>query len=209
LFGAHSRSRKYRPFPGRGGAKLLRFEPTDRRRIVLLAIVTAACTPLILNGSRGAVPASAPTPGGVDLATEIRSGEPTATVTDASTSSAPTTSTTLQYPFLVGPSTTQEPPPVLIGVPAPAPGNVYQGLALYRTFPASWQSLPRPCLVDKVAPSGTTITITNLNNAKSTTCIVATQAALPEGHVVAVSEKVFAEIADITESPVPVRISFA
>jgi hypothetical protein len=187
----------------------LRFEPTDRRRIVLLAIVTAACTPLLLNGSKSATPASAPTPGGVNLATEIQSGEPASTVTDASTSTAPTTSTTLQLPFLVGPSTTQPAAPVLIGVPAAAPGNVYQGLALYRTFPVNWQNLPRPCLVDDVAPSGTTITITNLNNARTTTCIVATKAALPEGHVVALSEKVFSEIADVTESPVPVRISFA
>ena len=176
---------------------------------MLLAIITAACTPLLLNASKGATPASAPTPGGVNLATEIRSGDPASTVAAEPTSTASTSSTSLQYPFLVGPSTTQPAAPVLIGVPAPAPGNVYQGLALYRTFPVNWQNLPRPCLVDKVAPSGTTITITNLNNAKTTTCIVATQAALPEGHVVALSEKVFAEIADITESPVPVRISFA
>lgn len=181
----------------------MRFEPSDRRRVILAAVATAVALPFVLP-NRANTPASAPVLGGQDLGAELRPADPAdpAASTSSIESLPPST-----IPFIVGPSTSAEPAPILIGVPAPAGANERTGFAGYRSFPPSYQALPRPCWVPpQSARAGTTVTITNLNNARSTTCVVALIAQLPDGHVVGVGEAVFSEIADLIDSPIPVKI---
>jgi hypothetical protein len=176
---------------------------------MLIAIVlTAVAIPFLMSGRNG-TPAAAPGFGGPDLAESLNttadSTAPPSTKAAASTSSTvnPADST---IPFLAGPSTTGSPPPVLIAVPA-VPTKELQGFAIFRTFPASWSNLPRLC-VTAVVPGGTTVTVTNLNNARTTTCIAATKVTLPPDHVIAMTDAIFGEIADVIDSPIPVTISW-
>ena len=178
--------------------------------MIIAIVLTAVAIPFLMNGRNGR-PAAAPGLGGPDLAQSLNTPSPTAAAesaapsSKAANSSSPATiSSTI--PFLVGPSTTALAPPVLIAVPA-VPTKELQGLAIYRTFAASWANLPRLC-VTAVVPGGTTVTVTNLNNARSTTCIAATKVALPPDHVIAMTDAIFGEIADVIDSPIPVKISW-
>jgi hypothetical protein len=191
----------------------LRFEPGDRRRMIIAIVLTAVSIPFLLNGRNGR-PAAAPGLGGPDLAQSLNTTSldgaagptvsPSTNVALSSSSSVNPADSTI--PFLVGPSTTAPAPPILIAVPA-VPTKELQGLAIYRTFPASWANLPRVCVTASIR-GGTTITITNLNNARSTTCIAATNVTLPPDHVIAMTDAIFGEIADVIDSPIPVKISW-
>ncbi len=162
------------------------------------AVVTAAFLPSLLrNPSPQRQPATASAPGN-DLG-----------VGRSQTTASTSPNTVAEIGYLSGPSSTVEPAPVLIGVPAPAPPTQSDGLAAWRAFPLPWYNLPRPCVSrSKTIPGGTTVRVTNLNNGRTTTCVVATQLDLAAGHVLAISDKVFEDIADLIESPIPVRVNW-
>jgi hypothetical protein len=186
---------------------------------MLIAIVlTAVAIPFLMSGRSG-TPAAAPGFGGPDLAESLNTtalndaalndaaGSTVASSAKAAVSSSSTVSPAdSTIPFLAGPSTTAQAPPVLIAVPAVSTKEL-QGLAIFRTFPASWANLPRLCVTATI-PGGTTVTITNLNNARTTTCIAATKVTLPPDHVIAMTDAIFGEIADVIDSPIPVKISW-
>lgn len=62
------------------------------------------------------------------------------------------------------------------------------------------------CIIPKV-PMGTEVTITNLDNSRSVKCQVVAVSATP-GADVALHVDAFSQIADITEAPVPVEITW-
>jgi hypothetical protein len=176
--------------------------------MIIAIVLTAVAIPFLTTGRNGR-PAAAPGLGGPDLGASLNTTAsptvaPTTNVALSSSSSVNPADSTI--PFLAGPSSTALPPPVLVAVPA-VPTKEIQGLAIYRTFPASWANLPRLCVTSTVR-GGTTITITNLNNSRSTTCIAATKVTLPPDHVIAMTDAIFSEIADVIDSPIPVKISW-
>jgi hypothetical protein len=176
---------------------------------MLLAIVLTAIAMPFLMTSRSARPAATPGLGGTDLGASLGQnplGSDVPTTTVATTTSTEPAESSLP-PFLAGPKTVAPQAPVIVAVPAPAK-NELQGVAVYRTFPATWKNLPRPCVVDAGPPGGTTVTVTNLNNAHSVKCVVATHVILPAGHVIALSDTIFGELGDVIDSPVPVKISW-
>jgi hypothetical protein len=185
----------------------LRFEPSDRRRMLLAIVLTAIAMPFLMN-SRSARPAATPGLGtdlGAQLGTNTLNSDAPATTVATTTTTEPAESSV--PPFLAGPKTVAPQAPVIVAVPAPAK-NELQGVAVYRTFPATWKNLPRPCVVDAGPPGGTTVTVTNLNNAHTVKCVVATHVILPAGHVIALSDAIFDELGDVIDSPIPVKISW-
>ena len=54
---------------------------------------------------------------------------------------------------------------------------------------------------------GVQLTVTNLDNGRSVTCLVIAQVALPSGVVVKLDAALFQTLADLGESPIPVRLS--
>jgi hypothetical protein len=95
----------------------------------------------------------------------------------------------------------------VIAVPTSPPDGqtVLSGKAGYQTWRSSaWK---RPCAFPKAAET-TKLTITNLDNGKSTTCTVVSNATPAGGMSLVVDTPVFSEIADLLEAPVPVRITW-
>jgi hypothetical protein len=101
-------------------------------------------------------------------------------------------------------TTSQE---IVIAVPTSPPegSNFAKGKAGYQT----WQltSNGRPCLFTG-APLNTVLTITNLDNGKATTCLVAGNQTPSSGLVILLHSSVFQDIADLVEAPVPVRVAW-
>lgn len=89
---------------------------------------------------------------------------------------------------------------------SPPDGSKFaKGKAGYQT----WQltSNGRPCLFTG-APVNTVVTVTNLDNGKSTTCLVAGNQLPGSGLVILLDSTVFQDIADLVEAPVPVRVAW-
>lgn len=97
--------------------------------------------------------------------------------------------------------------PAVIDVALPeAPGaNEVTGTAAYKTFPAD--SGDRKCAAP-TAPTGALLTVTNMDNGLSITCRNTQGVSMPYGVTVGIDTDLFIEIADLVDSPVPVRLSW-
>jgi hypothetical protein len=181
----------------------LRLEAVDWRRIVVAAAVTAVAVPFLLrSGNTGESTAVATVQGG-DVAAGLRAGP--------AEDSTPTTSTDIA--FLNGPATTLEAAPILIGVPAPKSATEIDGKVGFQVVPPLWRELPRPCIAAKtgigsVLPVGGTVTLVNLSNNHSTTCVVAVHRDIPPDQVLQLTESIFNELGDQIDAPLTVRISW-
>ncbi len=89
----------------------------------------------------------------------------------------------------------------------PATGSSQDGLASYRVFgdPKKWG--PRPC-AHPTLTIGSYVTVTNLNNGKSTTCLIVAQSMAGTDHVIELDAAVFEEIADTNAGEIPVRVTW-
>ncbi len=101
-------------------------------------------------------------------------------------------------------TTSQE---IVIAVPtSPPDGSKFaKGKAGYQTWQLTANG--RPCLFTG-APLNTVLTVTNLDNGKSTTCLVAGNQAPASGLVIMLHSTVFQDVADLVEAPVPVRVAW-
>ncbi len=99
------------------------------------------------------------------------------------------------------------PQTIVIAVPtSPPEGTKWaKGRAGYRTWQASANG--RPCLFT-AAPANTVLTVTNLDNGKATTCLVAATSDPGAGLAILLDSTVFQDVADLAEAPVPVRITW-
>jgi hypothetical protein len=101
-------------------------------------------------------------------------------------------------------TTSQE---IVIAVPtSPPEGSEWaKGRAGYRTWQITANG--RPCVFTG-APVNTVVTVTNLDNGKATTCLVALNQDPGNGLVILLDSTVFQDIADLVEAPVPVRVAW-
>ena len=143
--------------------------------------------------SVGALPAA-----GNDIAGAITRAAPAASDTPAAA-----TDSSIVFPVTEAPVTTQ----IVIAVPTSPPDGqvVLNGKAGYQTWRSS--AWPNPCAFPKAAET-TKLTITNLDNGKSTTCVVVSNATPAGGMSLIMDTPVFSQIADPLEAPVPVRITW-
>lgn len=191
------RSAAYHSF-GEGGA--LRFQPVDKWRLAMATAVTVLALPFLLDQSGKGAPGLAVAPGAgaaaVDLADSLRNEPDT-------TEALPPNAAYVPMPG-EGTTTSQE---IVIAVPtSPPEGTKWaKGKAGYRTWQATANG--RPCLFTG-APISTVLTITNLDNGKATTCMVANNADPGSGLAILLDSSVFQDIADLAEAPVPVRITW-
>jgi hypothetical protein len=172
--------------------------------MLVAAVVTVLALPFLLSHSRGNNDPAVATADGSDLAAGLRQGNSTSS---SAASSSP------DIGFLNGPETTLEPAPILVGVPPAKPTNQMDAKVGYRTVPPLWRSLPRPCIANTIVPGsaipvGTALTIVNLSNSHTTTCIVATHLTLPADQPLQLTESVFSELGDQIDAPLSVRISW-
>ena len=106
--------------------------------------------------------------------------------------------------FVDGPTTPPRPAVVAIAVPATPPGKSLDGEATYKRNPdpnATGCSAP-------LAGFNATLTVTNLDNGRSWTCVNRTPHPLQPGLVIELTAAQFEHIAQLVDAPVHVRIQW-
>ena len=112
---------------------------------------------------------------------------------------------------------TEIPSPVILGGPAPlaptgsaaiaypaAQTNVITGTAAYSSLGYTETAV---CYSIE-APIGRIVTVTNINNGRSITCTNVFSLLVPNGVTVIMHTTVFNKLADLIDSPIPVKISW-
>lgn len=177
----------------------------QRRRVaVALAItVIAAPTAFLLNRSSGDDELTTAATIGTVVGTVPPAGgtaAPAVPATEAPEDTDPLGTSSAGY--LSGTTVPADDVAAQIAVPR-LPESV-KGMA---TFSSAIDSTLR-CHADKTVPFNATITVTNLDNSRSVQCVSSIGGEQPEETVVLATET-FAQIADLTDAPVPVQITWA
>lgn len=163
------------------------FEDSDRRRAILLALVTLIAVPVIWLASRPDE-ASAPAADGSSVVTENGPSRPPIEPPD-------------QEPvFLEGPSLDPNPGVAEVAVPARPEQPPIEMSASYRSTVAG----VRTCLIRDLG-SGLTVTVTNLDNGRTIECVTSI-APFDQVAGVVLHTETFAKLADLTEAPIPVEV---
>lgn len=170
---------------------------SDRRRVAAASLFTLVALPALWMLNReSAANSGAPSVGaaGVDAVAQVGDEK------------APTTAPyEPETPSFVGGDTDAALPPAVVNVAVPPPPSANEALAK-----ASFRRLgagSRQCST-LLAPDGAMLTVVNIDNGQSTTCANAYGIAVPAGADMVLHTDVFSEIGDLTDSPVPVRVSW-
>ena len=168
-------------------------EVHERRRIVLATAFTLVALPAIWLFDR-----DDPAPGTAPNVAAVGVPEPLV----AAGTEVPDTEPPMPV-FLD--NTVVLPAPAVIDVASPstAPGNNVEGTATYQQFIDVMGTCTAPA-----APSGATVSVTNVDNGLTLTCVNTLGVSIPYGVAVAIDTDLFTSIADLTDSPAPVRVSW-
>ena len=162
----------------------------DRRRIVLIALVTFFALPALWVVSR-------------DKAAPDSSNLAASVAADAGTASVETSDGSLEPIILGGPAPIVQDGSARIAYPATDPNGV-QAIASFSNFDGA----PDIVCYIPVAPLGISITVKNLNNGRTTTCTNVYRISLPSGVTMLLHTKVFESLANLVDAPIPVSVSW-
>ena len=170
---------------------------TERRRILLATTLTVLALPALwwANQSEGS---SAPNVATVGVEVGVEDGP--APTTGHSSASVPDELGETSPVFLDGPSGGAGFGAAEVAVPAPPQRGSVTASATYSSAVYS----ANQCIVTGVA-HGSTVTVVNLDNNRSTTCVTILAPTGPSGEVV-LNTRAFSELADLTDAPIPVEI---
>ena len=171
-------------------------EVHDRRRLVIAAAFTLVALPSLWlfdrddpssHGPTSVAAAGLDTPEGAGAAATTPSTEP-------------------EKPIFLD-NTIPAVAPAVIDVALPqAPGpDEATGKATYRRYDGT--TIVRPCTT-YLAPSGATITVTNIDNGLATTCTNTLTMAKPPDADLILDTNVYVTIAALVDAPIPVRLSW-
>ncbi len=169
-------------------------EVHERRRIVLATVLTIVALPAVWlldrddpTPSPNVAAAGVPTPG-------------------AATEAAPADTFTPEVPaFLDNTVVVPEPAVIDIAVPDSVNPNLTEVKLTYKNYESI--QVGTPCTT-VAAPSGARITVTNVDNGLSVTCVNTLGMSVPIGADMAIDINLYVTIADLVDAPVPVRISW-
>jgi hypothetical protein len=172
--------------------------PDDRRRLTLATIITLVALPALwlmqrddtAPGSPTVAAAGAPTPPVADAGVDATEGDPPPPA------------------YLEGPSTTAPSlgdTPLVIATGDTNTGNRLTGTAGYRRFDAAVTS--GNCQING-APLGVTITVRNVDNDRTTTCVNMSTSRGADGEIAVLDMAVFLQIADLVDAPLPVELTW-
>jgi hypothetical protein len=177
----------------------------QRRRVALALAITVIAAPaaFLLNRSGDEAPVvTGPLPTLVGTVPSAGGEQAAAGPVPESEDSALTTTAlgTAPVGYLAGSTVPSDNSPAQIAIPR-LPESV-RGMA---TFSSAIESTLR-CHA-KGVPFNATLTVTNLDNSRSVQCVASIGGAPPETDIVLATDT-FAEIADLTDAPVPVQITW-
>ena len=176
------------------------FEDSDRRRTTVLLMLTIIALPVIFFVTRGD---DAESDTGVDPATGevIPADDDTMIASDNGPSRPPLVESDAEPTFLDGPAADPNPGVAEIAVPARPETPPIRLAASYRSTVAGQRS----CLV-KDLTSGLSVTITNLDNGRSITCVTSL-ASFSQTADIVLHTDAFSLLADLTEAPITVELT--
>ncbi len=174
---------------------VLKFEPADRRRILMATAVTVIALPSLWLLSRND-PTGAPNV--ATLGVDVGGAAEAATTTEA----RPDPMGAPGAAYLDGPTAGRGTGPIEIAIAGEPAGERRQGRASFRsTVPAA------SICTSNALPSGVTVTVTNLDNGRSVACRVQL-APSSTGDLVTLHPDAFLQIAVPTDAPAHVEISW-
>jgi hypothetical protein len=178
----------------------------QRRRVALALAITVIAAPaaFLLNRDKGGDDPSVVSTAGTLVGT--MAPDPAVAAAGASASTEDPFETdplgTAPVGYLAGTTVPGDLDPAQIAVPR-LPDSV-RGLA---SFSSDIDSTLR-CHANAEVPFNATLTVTNLDNSRSVQCVSSIGGAPPETTIV-LATATFAQIADLTDAPVPVQITWA
>lgn len=111
----------------------------------------------------------------------------------------------------------ESPAPIILGGPAPIvqdgsaqiayPATETSGLQLIATF-SNFDNAPDVVCFVPQAPFGISLTIKNINNARTTKCTNVYREIMPAGATALLHTKVFERISNLVDAPIPVNVSW-
>ncbi|MDO8392407.1 MAG: hypothetical protein Q7V57_18185 [Actinomycetota bacterium] len=156
----------------------------DRRRVTIASAFTVVALLALIFFDSGAKS---------DKAAESRATAP------------PTTKYVPETPTFIGGDDQPVAPGVInVHVPPAPSATSFRGRASYFRYV---EAVDRACTV-LTAAEGAPIKVTNINNGQETTCTNTLIIPLPDGVDIVIHTDVFSEIADITDAPISVRVSW-
>ena len=178
----------------------------QRRRLFVAIAITAILVPAAFLLDRGGDDdgQGAPATAVVPLTTDVAGGDGgDGDGDDDGSPGGDDPMGTMPPGFLDGTAPPEDGGGAVIAIPRPVGGVDGTG-----TYDASLRD-PRRCS-STGAPFGRTITVTNLDNQRSLQCIadIVPDRGVDDDHAVVLNPTAFAEIADFTEAPVPVRVTW-
>ena len=176
------------------------FEDSDRRRSTVLLILTIIALPVIFFLTRAD---DGESEAGVDPATGevIPADAETMDASDNGPSRPPLVASDAEPTFLDGPAANPNPRVAEIAVPARPETPPVRLDASYRSTVAG----ERACLV-KDLDSGLSVTVTNLDNGRSITCVTSI-APFSQTADIVLHTDAFSLLADLTEAPITVELT--
>ena len=166
----------------------------DRRRVVVASVFTLVALPALWVLNReSATTSGAPNVGaaGVDIKGAVEA--------------APiTTAYQPEPPLFVGGDDVPVPPAaVVVAVPPPTSANQVDARASFHRYSEG----SRECTT-LLAPAGALLTVENIDNGQTTTCINTLGMAIPAGADMVLHTEVFSEIGNLADAPLPVHVSW-
>ena len=189
-----------------------------RHRLLLAAWLTALALPILVidniprTEARAQASVEVVAPDAIDKAPTTAAAAPTTTAAPATTA-APTTQapSTTAPPRkaaapLAAPATTQ--PRATTTAPAPPATTQVATEPNAQEGGASWYDYnPGEC-AHQTIPKGTVVTVTNLANGASTTCVVTDRGPYGAGRIIDLDRSTFAQLADPSAGVIQVRITW-
>jgi len=172
------------------------FEDSDRRRTILLAIITLIALPALWFVTRSDADSAAESA----AADQVEADSDVREASSNGPNRPPIEQPDQEPVFMDGPESQLIPPVAEIAVP-PQPEIAPLRLAASYRSSVSGQ---RTCLVKDV-DSGLTVTVTNLDNGRSITCVTSFAPDTQTADIV-LKTSTFSLLADLTEAPIPVEV---
>ncbi len=176
------------------------FEDSDRRRTTVLLILTIIALPAIFFLTR-ADDANGDAIVDPNTGEVITADGDTMAASDNGPSRPPLVASDADPAFLDGPAADPTPGVAEIAVPARPETAPVRLEASYRSTVAG----DRTCLVSSL-PSGLSVTVTNLDNGRSTTCVTSI-APFNQSVDIVLHTDTFSLLADLTEAPITVELT--
>ena len=96
---------------------------------------------------------------------------------------------------------------ITVAVPTTNSATTQDGRASFRRWRPGATSVSAPCAA-WFLPVGTDVTVTNLDNGHTVTCVIAERTGVPHDQVIILDTPVFEQLADLIEAPIPVTLTW-